>query len=299
MRTSKVSVCIATYNMGHLLTQTIQSIKYQTHKNLEIIVFDDNSNDGTETLPILEGCVYVRSNVNHGVGNAFNMAIEKATGTIVMLMCADDLLRDRNYIKDACNVFGNHKTVGYITRYYFQFVGHNIKPVRAWRSKNPIVLANNPSGLMFRRKALENAKCSNKMFIETSYLASKVLESWASAILAYDAVAVRIHDSTSTKKEYYLKRRVSSPVKDWVSVGGNEILKDYCSLVQIKCNYTTKALCEEILNFITMRPVNVFMPTFWFYAILTIITPRTLLRKIPHLYRKYIGVLITKEIKRK
>ena len=137
------------------------------------------------------------------------------------------------------------------------------------------------------------------MFIETSFLAGNVLGNGHKAhIMKYDTIAVRVHESTSTKKGYYLKRRVSSPVMDWYYIGGKEITKDYVSFIQIKCNHTMTALFEEIFYFIRLRPINVLIPSFWFYALLTVFTPRPLLRKLPNIYRKYIGSKITKVIKK-
>ena len=41
----KVSVIIPTYNRFHFLLNTIESIKNQTHKNMEIIVVNDCSTE--------------------------------------------------------------------------------------------------------------------------------------------------------------------------------------------------------------------------------------------------------------
>ena len=300
-----VSIVIASYNMAHTLAETIRSIEAQTYKNIEIIIYDDCSTDRTRLMFAWKHHMcktdikYYRGETNVGVGNAFNQAIEKATGEYVMLFCADDLFTDNNVIADMLTLFNNG--VGYVTRYYYQFIDgdKNRKPVRAWRENSPFILANNPSGLMFRQEALIGKKCTNKMFLETAQLVYEVLKAgWGHAILPYDAIAVRVHASTSTQGGYWLKRRVSSPVLDWYSIGGTEILKDYCSLIQIKCNYKLSAVLEEIWNFVKLRPKNLLNPLFYAYATLAVMMPRFILRKLPHLYRKYIGVNIVKEIKR-
>jgi glycosyltransferase involved in cell wall biosynthesis len=289
--------------MSHVIMDTIINCLSQDYENKEIIVYDDCSTDGTENLlRPLQWIRYVRGDVNLGVGAGFNAAIAQATGDIIVLMCADDLFTDKRVIPDIVNIFNDHPTVGYVSRWYYQFIPKgDRRPVRAWRGQDPIVLANNPSGLAFRRHPLVSGwcECSNKMFIETSKLAADVIKTgWGYRIMEWDTVAVRVHGSTSTQAGYWLKRRVSSPVMDWYSIGGKEIAKDYVSLIQIKNNFKTTAVVEEIANFIKLRPVNLLNPLFWFFSILALVTPRPILRKIPAWYRENIGWRITKEIKR-
>jgi hypothetical protein len=85
---------------------------------------------------------------------------------------------------------------------------------------------------------------------------------------------------------------------DWYSIGGKEIAKDYVSLIQIKINFKTTAVMEEIANFIKLRPVNLLNPLFWLFSILALVTPRPVLRQIPCWYRKHIGSRITKKVER-
>jgi hypothetical protein len=87
-------------------------------------------------------------------------------------------------------------------------------------------------------------------------------------------------------------------VLDWVSIGGKEIAHDYVSFIQIKNGFTMAAVWEEICNFVKVRPINLIDPRFLFFATLALLTPRTILRKIPHWYRYFIGRRITKRIDR-
>ncbi len=287
----KVSICIATYNMEHLIYETIKSCQDQDYPNKEIIVYDDCSTDGTNIN--IDNVRYIRGKNNLGVGEAFNEAIRLSTGSFVLLMCADDLFTNGHVISDMVSLM--MKGVGHVSRYYYQFQSPDKRPVRAWRTRDILMLSNNPSGLMYRKEALKNARCSNKMFIETSKLTHDVLrDGWDYRILSYDTIAVRVHDSTSTQKGYYLKHRVSSPVLDWYNLGCKEVLKDYVSLVQIKANYKLSAVFEEIWNFIRLRPLNLLSHRFWFFAVATIVIPRSIIRKLPKLYRTLIGRMITK-----
>lgn len=239
-----------------------------------------------------------RSETPSGTGGSFNKAISHTTGDIIFLLCADDYLTDKNVIQDVVDCFKD-KTIGYVTRFYYQFIDGYDYPVRAWRTYDPIEQANNPSGLAFRKEAIKDHGLTNTMFIEVSALVKNVLNSgWSWNILKYDTIAVRIHNSTSRSKAYYLKRWTNSPVEEWVKVGGRAILKDHTSLIQIKNYFTMEAVLKEVWNFIRLRPLNLIMPSFWFFSLIAIFVPRFMLRRLPDIYRKTFGKWTTKTVYR-
>lgn len=294
-----VSICIASHNMAHLLGAAIHSCDIQDYPNKEIVVLDDASTDGTETFRYKPTIRYFHSEEPSGTGGAFNKAIRYAKGEIIVLLCADDFFTDTRVISDIVSIFKTYRNVGHITRYYHQFIDGDRRPVRAWRTEDPIEQGNNPSGLAFRKSAMEGCELSNKMFVEASSLVNAVLKKgWAYKILKWDTVAVRIHNSISRSKDYYLKMWTTSPVEEWSKVGGEAIQVDFTSLIQIKNYFKTSAVIKECWNFIKLRPMNLFNIGFWFYALISILTPRFILRKLPHLYRITLGRWTTKEVKR-
>ena len=115
MPQNKISICIASYNMLHLIRDTITSCMKQDYLNLEIIVYDDHSTDGTDELFLNDYHYirYFRSEKNLGVGKAFTEAIKKANGDIIVLMCADDLFLHEKVISDMANIFKWFSNVGY------------------------------------------------------------------------------------------------------------------------------------------------------------------------------------------
>lgn len=93
---NKISVIIPTYNYGHLIGQTLDSILQQSYANWEVIIVDDESKDGTELIvkPYLEKdhrFQYIKQK-NKGVSSARNNGLEKATGEYIQFLDADDLL---------------------------------------------------------------------------------------------------------------------------------------------------------------------------------------------------------------
>lgn len=87
-----VSVIIPTYNYGHFVLSAIESVKSQDYQHLEIIVVDDGSTDGTQSVLVgLAGIVYVRQE-NQGLPAARNHGIRLAKGKYLQFLDADDLL---------------------------------------------------------------------------------------------------------------------------------------------------------------------------------------------------------------
>lgn len=94
MGSAKVSVVIPTYNHARYLGEAIESVLGQTFKNVEVIVVDDGSTDGTEALVAeryAEAVVYVRQE-NRGLPSARNTGLARSTGEYLVFLDADDSL---------------------------------------------------------------------------------------------------------------------------------------------------------------------------------------------------------------
>jgi len=271
-----VSVCIANYNQDQFLPELYDSIKMQDYKNIDIVIYHDT--------------------VGIGSGEAFNRAIAKATGDIIVLMCADDVFTDKRVISDIVEVFKTSPQIGHVSRWYHQFLDGDRHPVRAWRGDNVIELANNPSGLAFRRCALQGKKLTNKMFVEAPNLVKEILDGgiWFH-ILKYDTVAVRIHQSTARSPEYYKKMWTSSPVEEWSKLGWKT--NDFTHLVQVGVNFEKKAVVQEACQFLNVNFWNILNPCFWFFIGVALL-PRKILYKIPEIYRATWGRWTTREVRR-
>lgn len=88
-----VSVIIPTYNRVHILPVSIDSVLCQTYDNLEVIVVDDGSTDGTESFVrgLADGRVrYIRNTGNHGPAAARNLGVRLAEGEYVAFQDSDD-----------------------------------------------------------------------------------------------------------------------------------------------------------------------------------------------------------------
>lgn len=89
----RVSVIIPTFNYGHFLPSTLDSVISQPFPELEIVVVDDGSTDATHQVlePYRQNIKYVFQE-NTGLSAARNKGIENSTGEFILFLDADDLL---------------------------------------------------------------------------------------------------------------------------------------------------------------------------------------------------------------
>ena len=90
----KVSVITITYNSAKTLEETIQSVAAQDYEDMEYLIVDGGSVDGTlEIIRRHENVVtHWISEPDRGISDAFNKGIGMATGEIICLINSDDLL---------------------------------------------------------------------------------------------------------------------------------------------------------------------------------------------------------------
>lgn len=96
IREEKISVILPTYNRAYILTRAIESVLSQSHKNLELIVVDDGSTDGTSSVVDEiqdERIRYVKAEKNQGAAAARNVGLQYATGNYVAFQDSDDYWR--------------------------------------------------------------------------------------------------------------------------------------------------------------------------------------------------------------
>ncbi len=90
-----VSVVIPAYNAAATLDRTLRSVRGQTHRNLEIVVVDDGSTDGTAALVRThadrDGRVRLLTQPNSGVAAARNLGWKSARSDLIAFLDADDL----------------------------------------------------------------------------------------------------------------------------------------------------------------------------------------------------------------
>ncbi len=115
-----VSVIIPTYNRGELVLEAIESALNQTYKDVEVIVSDDGSTDGTDELvknTFGNRVVLIKGN-HRGVSHARNEAIKIARGKYIAFLDDDDDWWDKRFLEKTVRRLEKGDVVGVFTNYY-------------------------------------------------------------------------------------------------------------------------------------------------------------------------------------
>ena len=100
--TIDVSVILPVYNGENTIATTLDSILHQTIQNIEILIINDGSTDGTEKIlndyKSKDDRIKVFNQKNMGVSTARNQGLKLATGNYVSFLDADDLY-DRFFLE--------------------------------------------------------------------------------------------------------------------------------------------------------------------------------------------------------
>jgi glycosyltransferase involved in cell wall biosynthesis len=133
----KVSIITVTHNSEKFLGECISSVENQRYKNIEHIVVDGKSTDGT--LDIIKKHSDTISKwiceSDKGMYDALNKGMKMATGEIIGVLHSDDVFDNDWVIEDVVNTFNNHKTDAVFGD--LQYVDRNNLGIvrRTWRGK--------------------------------------------------------------------------------------------------------------------------------------------------------------------
>jgi len=228
-----VSVCVLSYNSEKTIIETLNSIKNQTYKRLELVVSDDCSTDGTgrivrnwlETnIKHFESVQYVIHDENIGVSKNINSAISLCKGEWIKTIAADDILEEKcieTFLNMICSDNEQYSFYYSLMDYIDEF-GNKIEKMktdcekkiieisknetiydqlRYFREKNEIGIA--PS-LFYRKDAFENAGGADERIrnIEDYPLIFRMIEKgYFLRFCPEELVKYRIHNSISNSNE--------------------------------------------------------------------------------------------------
>lgn len=239
-----VTVYMPTYNRVELLKRAVDSVLNQSYKNIELIVVDDNSNDGThEYLTRMaekdSRFRYFINNKNSGACISRNKAIFAANGEFITGIDDDDYFIE-NRVSDFVN-YWYQKNGNYIALYSNNFLKTNDKtyktsPKKSWCTAKDLILYN----------------CiGNQVFTKTSYMRSisgfddkfpawQDLECWYRLLNTYAAKAYCINKYNYVVDISHEHERISKRKKEYILtaynlfIGKNKLNKTQKELLMLQ-----------------------------------------------------------------
>jgi glycosyltransferase involved in cell wall biosynthesis len=173
----RLSVVIPCYNERHTIRQVVERVQAAVCDDLEIIIVDDASTDGSGAVVdrlVCEQVKVLHHRVNRGKGTALDTALQHVTGDIVLVQDADLEYNPRDYPEllapilngDADVVFGSRFMGGQARRvvYFWHMVGNRLLTLLSNVFTN-INLTDMETGYkVFTREALTDLRVEERRF---------------------------------------------------------------------------------------------------------------------------------------
>ncbi len=134
MQDLKISLITVCYNAKNTIEHCIQSVAAQSYKNLEYIIIDGGSTDGTVEIinQYREHVNVFLSEPDQGIYDAMNKGIKLAGGDIIGMLNADDSFADNGVLTAVAEAFQQPDAL--ITYGDLNYVNAAGAIIRKWRS---------------------------------------------------------------------------------------------------------------------------------------------------------------------
>jgi glycosyltransferase involved in cell wall biosynthesis len=130
----KVSVVIVARNAEYTISKTLESVGNQTYKNIETIVIDGASTDGTCTriMQFLDKISFYVSEPDAGIYDAMNKGLGHSHGELVYFLGADDYLINRDVIYKVAMAYENQGKPDFMYGNVIVFNSFHNREERRW-----------------------------------------------------------------------------------------------------------------------------------------------------------------------
>ncbi|MDB4045889.1 glycosyltransferase [Amylibacter sp.] len=132
----KISIITVVLNQKLTIEDAVKSVRKQTHNNVEHIVQDGCSVDGT--IEILNKLSFSNtdfcSEPDTGIYDAINKGILRSSGDIIGLMHSDDTFASKAVLKKVSQIFSNHDVDGVFGDMQYISARKPDRIIRNWKS---------------------------------------------------------------------------------------------------------------------------------------------------------------------
>ncbi|MEA3353042.1 MAG: glycosyltransferase family 2 protein [Campylobacterota bacterium] len=138
MNKPKISIITSVWNNKETIKDAIDSVISQTYKDIEYIVVDGASSDGTIEVIQSYGDKISKfvSEKDKGIYDGLNRGVSLATGDIVAFLHSDDIYATESIIEEVAKVFKSDKSLdGVYGDLVYTPKSDTNKVLRYWKSK--------------------------------------------------------------------------------------------------------------------------------------------------------------------
>lgn len=137
----KISIITPSYNSVSTLADAMESVLHQTYTDWEYIIVDGGSTDGTVDLirryePQFGGKLKWTSEPDHGIYDAMNKGISRATGDVVGILNSDDYYTSEDVLGVVASVLSDNRLDAVYGDIHFIHDGKPNKIVRYYSSRH-------------------------------------------------------------------------------------------------------------------------------------------------------------------
>jgi len=213
-----ISVITVVRNGKKYIKETILSVLSQTYKNIEYIIIDGASTDGTIEIIKQYGdkIDYWISEKDNGIYEAMNKGIKIASGEIINFLNCGDLYENKFVVSEVMEIFKRNSKLSFVLG-RGRFVNENNQPINIFRNK-PLVTTLKFGRFddcchqaFFYKKSLHQEFglydlrykiCADRLFIQKIYASKKY-----QYFLLDKVLAIRRYDGLSRKPEAILESK--------------------------------------------------------------------------------------------
>lgn len=132
----KISIITAVYNNRDTIAQALDSVLAQDHPDVELIVIDGGSTDGTQAVlrAYADRLAVLVSEPDQGIYDALNKGIARARGGVVGFLHSDDLFADTGVLSRLAAAFADPGVCAVYGDLVYVRKDEPDQVVRYWRS---------------------------------------------------------------------------------------------------------------------------------------------------------------------
>ena len=213
-----ISVIIPVFNVKDYLTECLESVVNQTYKNLEIIIVDDASTDGSSEIcdnyAKMDNRIKVfHQEKNQGQSVARNKGIDNSKGNIITFIDSDDFIHERmiEVLYENLNKFNADISFCDFSR---EAIDKDIKSkpklIEKYTMYETLYERNNPvvgnCAKLYKKSIFDNIRYPEGKIYEDAFIIHRIIENAEKFVFIDDKLYYwRIRKGSTTEQNYTLK----------------------------------------------------------------------------------------------